>query len=294
MCCKYEKKRGGHSPPKPGCDKDERRCPLGFRYREEQCLSDESGLDEEYCSMRHVDSDDVKRGGHTPPNLSCEENKRLCPRDFGFREDQFPSDESGLDDEYWEEEELAWNEWMRTQKPPAFPWTKEGMFQKGEWLPFLSPEDMPSLCAIDKAGYVCGVEILRRLDKLGYEFLERGKQEGDQKPREKTAENSGHNEEDKKGNGKGAKAQNDANKVDFALAVKWWEEHANLLANPDSAVEDLRCSLQECLELLSEEVPSEARERLQKRVIIVEGQLRTSLENKRKRDDFLETTRKNV
>ena len=31
------------------------------------------------------------------------------------------------------------------------PWAKEGMFQTGEWIPFLGPEDMPSLCAVDKA-----------------------------------------------------------------------------------------------------------------------------------------------
>ena len=53
------------------------------------------------------------------------------------------------------------------------PWAKEGMFQTGEWIPFLGPEDMPSLCAVDKASFVYAMEIMQRVDKHCYEALEK-------------------------------------------------------------------------------------------------------------------------
>ena len=80
------------------------------------------------------------------------------------------------------------------------PWAKEGMFQAGEWIPFLGPEDMPSLCAVDKAGFLYAVEIMRRVDKLCYEALEKGGQEGGLQRRANFGEVLGYNEEGENGN----------------------------------------------------------------------------------------------
>ena len=52
------------------------------------------------------------------------------------------------------------------------PWAKEGMFQTREWIPFLGPEDMPSLCAVDKAGLLYAMEIMQRVGKHCYDALE--------------------------------------------------------------------------------------------------------------------------
>ena len=82
--------------------------------------------------------------------------------------------------------------------------------------------------------------------------------------------------------------------MDFAVAVKWWEEQANLMGNPDGTCEDLRCSLKECLEFLPKKKRPGVRERLKKRKHIIEENLRGSLESKRKRDAFLEISRKNL
>ena len=121
------------------------------------------------------------------------------------------------------------------------------MFQTGEWIPFLGPEDMPSLCVVDKAGFLYAMEIMQSVDKHCYEALEKGGQEGGLQRRASFGEVVGYNEEGENGKHTAAETQNNRNKIDFEVADKWWEEHSNLLINPDSICEDLRCPIKECL-----------------------------------------------
>ena len=126
------------------------------------------------------------------------------------------------------------------------PWAKEGMLQTREWVPFLGPEDMPSLCAVDKSGFLLyAMETMQSVDKHCYEALEEGGPEGGPQRRANFGEVLGYSEEGESGKHTEAETQNNTNKIDFEVAVKWWEEHSNLLINPDSICEDLRCPSKE-------------------------------------------------
>ena len=116
------------------------------------------------------------------------------------------------------------------------------MFQKGEWLPFVGPEDLPSLCSVDKAGYRYGAEICQKIHLHGLEEgkhgsrEKRGSRSAAEEPKEidslaeetGTARTSGKDKLDREGDGQGSKAQNDRNKIDFVEAVKWWDDQSNL------------------------------------------------------------------